>query len=153
MTSESTRSYVRQIVSVGYTPVADGASTANSYCFARSLNSSSSFYVHRIPNDLQSEDVILQMTHVAGRKMLVKSTATFNNLIFDVKEKKDKLGNIFLVPASPYANKVLRSKIETGHRDDWEMMLKFIGEKPIELSILQSGSEISMTVLRTCGKL
>lgn len=156
VTSESTRSYVRQEAATGFTPAKDGSGSAQAECLSFNGASTSAhdfniFYLHRNVTSDIGEDTVFQMTRIADRNIFVQANALFKDLVFNVEEATDSSGHPYLIPSSAIANKILRTKIETAHRDDWELQLKFVAKQPIELTVLQNGLEISKSILRICN--
>lgn len=139
-TSESTRSYVRQEASAGFSPVLKDAPSNSLKYFsweASSAKGRSYLAIERVRKN-GSEDVVFHFKILSGRVLLVNTNATFKDLIFDVRKADDTVGAL-LYPKSSSVNKTLKVKIESEHRDDWELQLQFIANKPIEISLLQDG--------------
>lgn len=155
-TSESSRSYVRQIVSVqGNTPVQAGIESAKLRCSAVTTGRSDQrqvtvFYVHQAANDMESEDVKFQFTQIAGRPLLVKGTVSIPDLIFETRRVIDRtLGPVLI--AEHLGRRVETFPVITQHRSDWEIRLKYVTGQPIMLTLLQGGQPLSESVLTGCS--
>lgn len=154
-TSESSRSYVRQIISQsGFSPVKMGAETAKLFCSAQTSTTTGNIeltdlYIHQTPNSLGFQDLTLQFTQIAGRPLLVKSTALLSNLIFDVQQSW-YLGARVLMPKSSTQNRVLKVPVVTDHRKDWEILFKFVSNQPVTIELLQDGVSISKSYFSNC---
>lgn len=150
-TSESTRSYVRQEASIGFTPILTDAPLTNPRCYAGIGGVDQSLFIpERLKNASSGEDTVFHFKTIAGRFLQVKTTATFQGLKFDVKEGKDSQGETFIYPFAAGINQTLTVKVVTEHRDDWELKLQFISNQPVQLTLLQKGIPISTGALRTC---
>ncbi len=152
VTSESTRSLVAQIISSGYTPVREGFKNAELICSGAGRNQVTYLYVHKDPNEMNTEDTLLQFYQIFGHQMLVKTEVKFEKLFFDVEMRTNSLGDVGMYPTSSSVNKILKSKVVTEHRSDWEVELTFIANQPVKLRLLRDGKIVSHSVLTACSK-
>lgn len=154
MTSESTRSYIRQIVSTaGFTPVKAGADQAELSCSAHSgpLHSPviSSFYLHKKDNGSGGQELMLQFDQLAGRPILVKTTAEFSGVDFNTTKVFEN-GHYRLYPKPGLADTRVKMQVQTEHRSDWEILFKYVSGEPVTIALIQDGILLDTAELTNC---
>ncbi len=148
-TSESTRAYTRQVLTPSsYSPVKSGVETAKLACSLSDPknNSVSEFYLHRTPD---RKGLVLQFTFLGGRPLLVKTTV-------DVPKKwfagnMEFLDNHLAFVANDHESFEGIVGVNTEHRKDWKLQIKWIHGEVVTFGLLQNGKMISNMMISSCS--
>lgn len=158
-TSESTRSYVGQVLALsGNSRVDEGAELAKQTCSAigteKVLGSNPVTVFHHLEtrNIDGTKDTVLQFEHIGGRPLLVKTTVTIPNFSFDVQRSFVRQEPYTVsIPSNPGHDFVEKFPIQTEHRSDWEVLIRYQYPEPITFTLIQDGAPVSTATLSSCN--